>query len=326
MKIIVLAGGDSPERDVSIKSGKAVAKALCSLCHEVALLDPIREVPKENIFTSDQEKIVNDFDSYIKAERRIVCPLHPSVLNACLLCDKVFPALHGGIGENGHLQALFECFGVSYSGSPAEACSAAMDKIITKRLYESAAIRTPLYTVHKQANKKPPVAPRYPCVIKPANGGSSIGVYFATSQSELELSVEKAHRICDTVIIEEKIVGRELSVSVLNDTPLAVTEIIPQSKYYDYESKYAVGGALELTPAPISDDIKKRALTLALNAHKALGMKNFSRTDMIMQRDSSLLYVLETNTLPGLTETSILPQAANANGIDFPSLCLKMLY
>lgn len=326
MKIIVLAGGDSPERDVSIRSGKAVARALCSLCHEVALLDPIREVPKGNIFTSDGIKVINDFDNYIKTQRKIVCPLHPSILNACLLCEKVFPALHGGIGENGRLQALFECFGISYAGSSAEACSAAMDKIITKRLYESAAIRTPLYTVHKYGSKKPPLAPRYPCVIKPANGGSSIGVCYASSPSELEMSVEKAHRICDSVIIEEKIVGRELSVSVLNDTPLAVTEIIPQSQYYDYESKYAVGGARELTPAPVPGDITKRALTLALNAHKALGMKNFSRTDMILQSGSSLLYLLETNTLPGLTETSILPQAAQANGIDFPSLCLKMLY
>ena len=326
MKIIVLAGGDSPEREVSVRSGKAVAKALCSLRHEVALLDPIRQVPKGNIFTSDEAKVVKDYDDYVKSQRSIVCPLHPSVLEACLLCDKVFPALHGGIGENGRLQAVFDCFGISYAGSCAEACSAAMDKIISKRLYESAAIRTPLYTVHEYNSNRPPVAPRYPCVIKPATGGSSIGVYFADCPSELEMSVKKAHRICDSVIIEEKIVGRELSVSVLNDVPIAVTEIIPQSKYYDYESKYAIGGAREITPAPVSSDITKSALTLALRAHKALGMKNFSRTDILLQSGSSLLYALETNTLPGLTETSILPQAAKSKGIDFPSLCLKMLY
>ena len=147
----------------------------------------------------------------------------------------------------------------------------------------------------------------------------------ANNEIELTGAIERAFLECDTVILEEKIVGREFSVSVLDDKPLAVTEIIPNGKFYDYDCKYIHGGSREITPAPISKELTKRALSIALNAHKALGLRNFSRTDLILKRGTTLFYALETNALPGLTETSILPSAAENCGIDFEQLCIKML-
>ncbi len=324
MKILILTGGSSSEREVAIRSGKAVSKAFIALGHEAALLD-IACVPDvaEFAFSRDINEVLSLYNSRQNAPH--VYPLHPNLIKIIGLCDKVFPALHGGIGENGTLAAFFECMGIKYSGSSPSALANTMDKIKTKVFYENAGILTPAYTIYNRGSVREPIPPRYPCVIKPCDGGSSIGISFANSKSQLTGAIERAAEVCDNLILEEKIIGREFSVSVLNDEPLAVTEIIPKSSFYDYESKYVHGGAREITPAPLTPCLTQKALSIARRAHRALGLKNFSRTDLILKKGTSLFYALETNALPGMTETSILPTCAAVCKIDFNRLCKKML-
>lgn len=321
MKILVLAGGESPEHDVSVLSGIAAARAFTELGHSVALVDPTR--CGKVAFKRDFSAVRRNFVSAFTMQKHI--PIAPELIKAITEADTVFPALHGGIGENGRLAALIECLNVRYSGSSPDSLALAMDKVRSKMIYERCGIFTPSYTVYTAKSEKKPIPPRFPCVVKPADGGSSIGVGFVSSPDSLDAAVSEALSVCDTVIMEETVIGRELSVSVLNDKPLAVTEIIPSGKHYDYESKYMHGGAREITPAPLSSEITKKALLVAIRAHKALGLKNFSRTDMILQRGTNILFALETNALPGLTETSILPEAARTQGISFRELCSKML-
>ena len=326
MKIVVLAGGRSPENEVSVCSGFAVAKALCSLGCEVALLHPSQLLkPGYDCFISDFNALSDFFSENLKNENFSEHYISFDVLACCSKSDMVFLALHGGDGENGRLQSVLETYGIKYTGSSPEACFSAMDKIRSKQIYEHAGILTPLYTVFRKGQKRIAVPPRYPCVIKPANGGSSFGVTIAYNPSMLMPAIDRALEYCDTVIMEEKITGREFSCSVIGDLPVAVTEIIPKSSFFDYESKYISGAAREITPAPLPEALTVKAKATALRAHKALGLNYFSRTDMILSENSKLFYTLETNTLPGMTETSILPAAAAYSGLDFPALCLKML-
>ncbi len=324
LNILILTGGQSTEREVAIRSGKAVASAFIDLGHSVALVDILR-VPDASdfCFTNDQDRATALFLSWQK--RKPTYPLDPNIIKISGLADKIFPALHGGIGEDGRLAAFFECFNQKCSGSSPCALANTMDKIKSKIFYENAGILTPAYTVYNARSKRKPIPPRYPCVIKPSDGGSSIGVEFASNASELDNAIQKATAVCDEVILEEKIIGREFSVSVLNDEPLAITEIIPKNSYYDYESKYIHGGAREITPAPLPSELTMRALSVAKRAHQALGLKNFSRTDLILKKGTSLFYALETNAQPGLTKTSILPSCAQVCQISFPRLCQRML-
>lgn len=319
-------GGRSPEREVSLKSGENVAMALLRLGHKVVTIDPAKEISvSEPIFCTELHNTYTDAALPFSV-REIISD---GAMEICRASDTVFLALHGGDGENGRLQALFDAFGVRYTGSGAHSSACAMDKISTKRIYSAHKIPTPEYAVYS-GTELPYVAPElFPCVIKPANGGSSVGVSFAENKSELLEDLEKrkinAPQPHETLIIERKIVGRELTVGVLQDKPLAVTEIIPKQGFYDFENKYVVGRTEEITPAELSYEQSESALRLALSAHRALGLKNFSRTDMILENESGRLYVLETNTLPGMTKTSLLPMGAAARGIDFDSLCQKML-
>lgn len=325
VKIIVLAGGISPEHDVSVRSGTAAAKALCRLGNAVALLDPSQETDGETHYRTDESEIE------IKAKERkdnVSVHLNSSVIDACRKADKVFIALHGGIGENGTLQAIFDAFDISYTGSSARACSNAMDKIKSKLLYTSAGIPTPPYSVVSSGEKLPQTAPDFPCVIKPANGGSSIGVSFSNTKNEFILAFNRTLNALndeDHLLIERKIKGREFSVSVLHDKAIAVTEIIPKYLYYDYKCKYNAGFAQEITPASLPRQLYEKAMLFAERAHKALGLKNFSRTDMILEKGAGRFYVLETNALPGLTETSIFPSACASVGIGFEQMCAEML-
>lgn len=326
MKIIVLAGGNSPESEVSVCSGLAVAKALCLAGCKVALLHPSQFLDRNTDYFSDNFSVVSEiFSDSLNSGNFSGYYISFDVLSYCRKCDRVFLALHGGDGENGRLQAVLRTYGINFTGSLPEACFVAMDKVRSKQIYEYAGILTPLFTVFKKGQHSLPVPPRYPCVIKPADGGSSFGVTIAYNPSMLVSAVDRALEFCDTVIMEEKITGREFSCSILNDQPVAVTEIIPKNSFFDYESKYISGAAREITPAPISDILTHKAMSVALRAHKALGLSNFSRTDMILSEKSNLFYTLETNTLPGMTETSILPAAAAYAGYDFTSLCLAMM-
>ncbi len=319
-------GGKSPEREVSLKSGENVARSLLHSGHKVAAIDPAKELSvSEPFFHSELNSSYTDA-SLPFSEREIISD---GAMAICRASDIVFLTLHGGDGENGRIQALFDAFGVRYTGSGAHSSACAMDKISAKRIYSANGIPTPEYEVWS-GTELPYIAPElFPCVIKPANGGSSVGVSFAENEYELvqalkerKINAPQAH---ETLLIERKIVGRELTVGVLQNNPLAVTEIIPKQGFYDFENKYVLGRTEEITPAEITNEQTEMALRLALSAHKALGLKNFSRTDMILENESGRLYVLETNTLPGMTKTSLLPMGAAAKGIDFDSLCQKML-
>ena len=323
MKIIVLYGGNSPEREVSLRSGEAVALALAELGHTVALIDPSQNNNGHIDYFQSKYDIMRQA-SLPKAAP--CCNFDASIIGELKKCDMVFPALHGGNGENGVYQALLECLCVPFAGSTSAACALAMDKEKCKLLYESAGIRTPRFTVYKKGQQRKAVPPCYPCVVKPACAGSSIGISFVYAPCGLNTALEKALCVCDKAIIEERIFGTELSVSVLNNTAIAVTQIIPKGSHYDYAAKYSVGGAAEITPAPLPPRMYNTLLNITNNAHSVLGMRNFSRTDIIISSDTLAPYVLETNALPGMTETSILPQAASACGISFCELVRRMLY
>lgn len=322
MKITVLYGGESPEREISLLSGMTAAKALLTLGHKVNLTDTVKK-PLPSF--AENESALQAMHCALLADKCVCPPLHPQIPDFLRGCELVFPVLHGGIGEDGRLQAMLECFSVPFVGSSALACALAMDKVRCKEIYEKNGILTPLYTVYKEGARRPAIPPRYPCAVKPSNGGSSIGVTFVHSPLALEKAIDKARAVCPTVLMEELIVGTELSVSVLCDRPLAVTEIIPKNRYYDFESKYKESGAREITPAPLDKEIYQKALDIAYNAHCALGMHNFSRTDILLSKSDGLLYALETNAIPGLTPTSILPSAASSRGLSVSALIEKML-
>lgn len=249
-----------------------------------------------------------------------------SVISLCREADAVFICLHGGIGENGRLGALLECLGIKYFGSPPEGSADAMDKLRSKRIFESVGIPTPIYTVYSKNQNKPPMPPRFPCVVKPTGEGSSVGVTLVKTPKELTVAINAALKTSDTVLMEAEIKGREITVGILDDKPLAVTEIIPKDGFYDYKSKYTAGKTLEITPAVLPDELTARAMCLAERTHRALGLSGFSRVDMMIENKTGLIYVLEANTVPGMTATSLLPLAAEYRGIDFTELCRKMAW
>lgn len=328
-KILILAGGNGSERAVSISSGKRVAEAFCRLGVRTALIDPIREIDvlREHFFTDfnalkEDSSLFGGDSGFCGNKTRAL--ITDSVISLCKEADAVFICLHGGIGENGRLAALFECLGIKYFGSPPEGAADAMDKLRSKRIFESVGIPTPIYTTYSKNQNKPPMPPRFPCVVKPTGEGSSVGVTLVKTPAELEASVSVALRTSDTVLMEAEIKGREITVGILDDKPLAVTEIIPKGGFYDYESKYTVGKTLEITPAEIPYELTLRAMRLAERTHKALGLSGFSRIDMMIENKTNLIYVLEANTIPGMTKTSLLPLAAEYRGIDFTELCRRM--
>ncbi len=321
MNIAVLAGGGGAEREVSLNSGKNVAKALIERGHAVALIDPVSNIPNGELeFFNDSSRIEYRFE-HDGVALNAAPPIN--VINLLRKCDAVFPVLHGSWGEDGRLQAALELFGIPFCGSAYTACALAMDKILTKKLLAEAGILTPQYTVCTKKRMRLP--PKYPCVVKPANGGSSVGVSIVFRPFELPKALEKAFLYCDAVLMETEIVGRELTVGILENEALAVTEIKPAVGFYDYENKYIPGKTEEVTPAELSSDVTSRALSIAKRSHDALGLRNYSRVDMMLEEATGLLYVLEVNALPGMTETSLLPQSAAACGIGFSELCERMM-
>ncbi|MBQ9116405.1 MAG: D-alanine--D-alanine ligase [Clostridia bacterium] len=340
IKVAVLCGGISPERKVSIKSGKRIAEALRRLGYSVATVDPS---------VNYAEREMRFYDSHIRlcpcerrASRRKNCHKHgksqeftASALSYCQRADVVFMALHGGAGEDGRIAATLECFGIPHTGSDYRGLCISMDKALSKRLMKEAGIPTPEYEFIQRRDSKThddTVNPRdlpqvchFPCVIKPNCGGSSIGVQMAESQAELEAIFSHIPPSNAGIIIEKRIIGREFTVGILNNEPLAVTEIIPKEGFYDYKNKYTKGATEEITPARIDGELESELKRTAVATHKALCLGAYSRIDIIVEAETNQLYVLEANALPGMTETSLLPQGAKALGINFDTLCKKML-
>ncbi|MCL2446663.1 MAG: D-alanine--D-alanine ligase [Oscillospiraceae bacterium] len=327
MNILVLAGGHSPERDVSLASGANVVQALRSRGHQVLLLDPYKSIDLHGSFAAlyaayAQENYAHSIPSQapdlaaFKAEfGNGDDMLGRNVLVACKLADVVFLALHGSLGENGQLQATLDLHAVRYTGSGHVGCALAMDKNIAKIMMQAAGVQTPLCAAASAEN--------LPLVVKPANGGSSIGCSIARTADELAQALADAREQEDNIVIERFIEGREFSVGVLDGQVLPVIEIIPNTGWFDYANKYQ-GTTDEICPADIPDDLAQTMQAAALNAHNALRLGSYSRVDFMTDAQGEI-YCLEANTLPGLAPASLLPQEAAAAGISYEDLCEKIV-
>ncbi|MBQ8448823.1 MAG: D-alanine--D-alanine ligase [Clostridia bacterium] len=330
MKIAVLAGGLSPEREVSLSSGSLIANALCGLGHEVALADvylgtcgktPDELFNKNGNYPHKIPENPPDLEA-LKKEAGIGERLIGHGIAALVhAADVVFLALHGGMGENGQLQAYLDCLGIKYTGSGFASCLAAMDKNLSKTIFRAAGVPTAdwVYCTADEAAEKE-IA--FPCVIKPCSCGSSVGVTMVDTKEEFSAALEAAKKYEDNIIIEEKLFGREFSIGVLAGKALPPIEIRPKGEgFYDFAKKYQQGLTEEICPAPLTQAQAERLSELALRAHKALGLGDYSRIDFILDEEKGDFYCLEANTLPGMTPTSLLPQEAAAAGIPYGELC-----
>ncbi|MCI8286278.1 MAG: D-alanine--D-alanine ligase [Lachnospiraceae bacterium] len=335
MKIVVLAGGISTERDVSLSSGGMIYKALSQRGHQAILLDVwlgyeenVGKIFELETDWAAQVKAVaeeNPDIGSIKALRRDDSKsfFGPNVLEICQKADCVFLALHGASGEDGRIQACFELLGIPYTGADFVGSCLAMDKGITKDIFQTWNIPTPVGIRLKKGETEEKKIP-YPCIVKASCGGSSIGVYIAENDREYESAKEEAWRYGDEIIVEQYIKGREFSVGVMDGKALPVIEMAPKKGFYDYRNKYQAGTTIETCPAQISEEKSCEMQEIAERVFCALRLKSYARMDFVMSADEEV-YCLEGNTLPGMTPTSLLPQEAEAVGMDFGELCEKIL-
>jgi D-alanine-D-alanine ligase len=289
LNIVVMLGGPSAEREVSLRSGAAVAEALRSLGHQVHELDPQNEP----------------------------WALPPAT-------EVVFLALHGTYGEDGTVQRHLEELGVPYTGCDPEASFVAFDKFLTKQRCVAAGVPTARFTLVDSPAASWPIGWNPPVVLKPSRQGSSVGLQFVERVADWGKALAEAMRYDTHVLLEEKIAGRECTVGILADQPLPIVEVRPRTGIYDYQTKYTAGTTEYLCPAPFDAAITARIQTAALGAFKAIGGRDYSRVDVIVRPDGEPV-VLEVNTLPGMTETSLLPKAAAAAGIGYAALCQRMV-
>jgi D-alanine-D-alanine ligase len=288
-RITVMLGGPGAERDVSLRSGAAVAQALRSLGHEVTELDP-------------------------RSKRWTLPPA----------TDVVFLALHGTYGEDGTVQRKLEELGVPYTGCDPEASRIAFDKHLTKERCLAAGIPTARFVLIESPTASWPMGWNPPVVLKPVCQGSSVGLQFVERVSDFSKALAEAMRHDKRALLEEKIVGREATVGILAEKPLPVVEVRPRTGAYDYQNKYTPGATEYLCPAPFDEAVTARIQAAALAAFQAIGGRDYSRVD-VMVRPNGEPMVLEVNTLPGMTETSLLPKAAAAAGIGYAQLCQQMI-
>lgn len=333
MRIAVLMGGISPERNISLLSGRGVVAALRERGHEVIAVDPARG--REAVLTdSELEQIENRF--LTAEELRAFSPwsLVESLAGEWTReVDVAFPVLHGPYGEDGRLQTLLELRGIPYVGSGPLASALASDKHMTKLLFLAAGIPTPRWIAltAKQA-QQPEMLEEIRSelgahlVVKPNDQGSTIGMSFLHDPSleELAAAIREAAQYSELVLVERFVAGRELTVAVLGEEALPIVEIVPDSGVYDYEHKYTAGKTQYHCPADLPEDIAEFTQNLALAAHRILGCRHFSRVDFRLDTEGQPL-CLELNTIPGMTPLSLFPKAAQAAGIPFPELCDRLV-
>jgi len=309
------------ERDVSVASAAQVVRALRSRGHEVVAVDAERGPLSARDEAATLGRQVDRKPP--QATRGSGLPRVIAGLTGKDF-DVVFLALHGGSGEDGTVQALLDVHGLRYTGSGRLGSSLAWNKGISKQLFALAQVPTPAWRLAPADPKSVERQIGFPVIVKPSGQGSTVGLSRVDDADGLGAAIEIASRFDSEVLIERYIAGRELTVGVLGDKPLAVGEIIPASgDIFDYESKYQPGGATEIFPADISADTTKQAQMLALVAHSALHLSHYSRADFRLDSNGGL-WCLEVNTLPGLAPTSLLPQSAAAVGIPFDELCERI--
>ncbi len=333
MKILLLAGGESNERAVSLDSGQAIYESLQKVGHIVYAIDP---VSGKSLLNSDGSYIDYPTD---ESGRAIVPPKASGWSLAKTLgspafqdIDVVFIAMHGGFGEDGMLQCLLEIAGKQHTGSEMEASAIAMDKAIAKRLCISAQIKTAQFMLYRLSASDIPDEVlneiddkfNYPVIVKPNDGGSTIALSKVDKKEELKEALEKCAAESPNVLIEKFISGREITATVLDGEPLPIVEIVTQNELYDYEAKYKKGQTEYIVPAKISDELTKKIQKAASDIYKIIGCKGLARSDFILDENDDF-YFLELNTLPGMTELSLAPMAAKASGLEFEDLINRMI-
>ncbi len=320
MKIAVLFGGDSAERDVSAASAGQVVAALRSRGHEVVAVDAAR-----GVLAPPEEKALLTGRIASLPPARAAGPGLPAVIKRLDFyeVDLVFLALHGGTGEDGTVQAVLDLAGVRYTGTGRLGSALGMDKDVSKRLFLAAGIPTPEWLMTPVDAETVARRLGYPVIVKPNAEGSTVGLSLVERPDALPAAIEAAAEFGE-VMVERFVAGRELTVGVLDDAALAVGEIIPaKGTIFDYESKYQAGGAAEIFPADLTRAQTEQVQALGLAAHRALKLECYSRADFRMDEEGRL-WCLEVNTLPGLTSASLLPRSAAAVGISFPELCERI--
>lgn len=334
MKIAVVCGGLSNERDVSITSGSCVARALREKGHKVVLLDLYygysgKYMDPAELFEREQEDLRYSVREETPDIEKMIADgdgsrIGKNVIEICRAADISFLALHGEDGENGKVQATFDMFGIRYTGSGYLGSALAMNKELSKVLFRHSGIPTPAGIVlEKGAESYEDVG--FPCVVKPCSGGSSVGTSIVYSRDEYDAALEFAFRFEARVLVERYIKGRELTVGVMDGRAMPVIEIIPKSGWYDYKNKYQAGLTEELCPAPLSPEDTDRVQRLAERVAEALMIDVYCRADFLMDESDGQLYCLEANTLPGMTPTSLVPQMGAAQGMDFGEVCEKII-
>ena len=335
MKIVVLAGGISSERDVSLSSGGMIYRALKKNGHQAILLDVYLgcEGDAEGIFEKETDWAAqvgavgeeNPDPEAVRALRKDGGKgfFGPQVLDICQRADCVFLALHGANGEDGRIQACFELMGIPYTGADCTGSCLAMDKGITKDLFAAYGVPAPAGIRLRKGDVEERRIP-YPCIVKACCGGSSVGVCIAMTEKEYGKALEEAFCYDDEVIVEQYIEGREFSVGVMEGRALPVIEIAPVEGFYDYRNKYQPGATIETCPAELPPEKTREIQRYAERVFQALRMNNYARMDFRMDSQGKV-FCLEANTLPGMTPTSLLPQEAAAEGISFGELCEKIL-
>jgi len=323
MRVTVLTGGTSTERDVALASAVQVIAALRSCGHEVAVVDTARGYIPEH----DEPALLAGTVGIEPPPLGELQTLERGLLLSGLgnipvvrKADVLFLALHGGRGEDGTIQALLEMLGVPYTGSGRLGSAMAMDKDVSKRLFRFVGVPTADWVMTPTSAAEVGSRLGWPAVVKPSKQGSTVGLSISKHEKELEPAVRLARQYDDEVMIERFVPGRELTVGVLEGRPLAVGEIIPRHEIFDYECKYTPGMSEEIFPADLPGPVAAECQRLSLLAHDSLKLGGYSRVDFRLTPRGEI-FCLEVNTLPGMTATSLLPQAARAVGIEFPELC-----
>jgi len=329
VKICVLTGGSSSEREVAFASATQVVAALRSRGHQVTVADTatgVLDAAAESRLLVGAVRVTppdaTAIEDLLAREQAVLLGgllIDPAIRDA----DVVFLALHGGRGEDGTVQNLLEIAGVCYTGAGPVASGVALDKDLSKRLFLEAEVLTAAWLMAPATVAAIDRELDWPVVVKPYRQGSTVGLSVVRDAAGLAAAVEAASRHDDEVMIEAFVPGRELTVGVLGDRALAVGEIIPRHELFDYECKYTPGMCQEIFPAQIPAMVAEEARRLALLAHRALKLRGYSRVDFRLTEDLEL-FCLEVNTLPGMTATSLMPQSAEAVGIDFPTLCERI--
>ena len=357
MKVVVLAGGISTERDVSLSSGMMIYHALKESGHQVVLLDVYlgyegdqKEIFERGMNLIAQIDAVKEEDPDLEAVKKLRPEgwkgfFGPGVLEICGSADCVFLALHGANGEDGRIQACFDLMGIPYTGADFTGSCIAMDKGITKDLFKAHGIPAPKGIRLKKGAAKlswgaegaketggaespdegaAEEAVPYPRIVKACCGGSIIGVYVAGNPGEYEEAKAEAFRYGEEIIVEQYIKGRECAVGVMDGKALPVIEMAPKEGFYNYKNKYQAGTTVETCPAQIEPEKTRELQDVAERVFRALRLKSYARMDFVMSGEGEV-FCLEANTLPGMTATSLLPQEAAAAGMDFKQLCRRIL-